>query len=127
MTLRNLPIRRKVNLVTILVSTSVLTLSALLFLAYDLVNYREQLTRDLAAQAAILADNCTAAMAAGDKASATRTLAALKAKPEIVRAVIYDTDGQVFAQFTGSTPSPASPGARARCGCPRRSSRGITA
>ena len=65
MTLRNLPIRRKVNLVTILVSTSVLTMSVVLFLAYELVNYREQLTRDLAAQAAILADNCTAAIAAG--------------------------------------------------------------
>ena len=108
MTLRNLPIRRKVNLLTILVSTSVLTLSAALFLAYDLVNYREQLTRDLAAQAAILADNCTTAFVAGDKASATTTLAALRAKPEVVRAVIYDTNDQVFAQFTGSTPSPST-------------------
>ena len=108
MTLGNLPIRRKVNLVTILVSTSVVTLSALLFLAYDLVNYREQLTRDLAAQAAILADNCTAAIASGDKDSATRTLAALKAKPEIVRAVIYDARDQVFAQFAGSSPPPAT-------------------
>ena len=105
MTLRSLSIRRKVNVVTILVSTSVLTLSALLFLAYDLVNYREQLTRDLAAQAAILADNCTAAMTAGDTASATKTLAALKAKPEVVRAVIYDSRDQVFAQFVGGTPS----------------------
>lgn len=105
MTLRNLPIRRKVNLVAILVSTSVLTLSAALFLAYDLVNYREQLTRDLSAQATILADNCTAALAFGDKASATQTLAALRAKPEVVRAVIYDANDRVFAQFTGSTPS----------------------
>ena len=105
MTLSNLPIRRKVNLVTILVSTSVLTLSALLFLAYDLVNYREQLMRDLSAQAAILADNSTAAMAAGDKATVTRTLAALRAKPEVARAVIYDTNDQVFAQFAGTAPS----------------------
>jgi signal transduction histidine kinase/DNA-binding response OmpR family regulator/HAMP domain-containing protein len=110
-TLGNLPIRRKVNLVTILVSTSVLTLSVVLFLAYDLVNYREQLSRDLAAQAAILADNCTAAIAAGDRDSATRTLAALKAKPEVARAVLYDIDGHVFAQFTGNTPSKASRGA----------------
>ena len=32
MTLRDLPIRRKLNLVTILVSTSVLTISVVLFL-----------------------------------------------------------------------------------------------
>ena len=111
MTLRDLPIRRKVNLVTILVSTSVLTISVVLFLAYDLVNYREQLTRDLAAQAAILADNCTAAIAVGDRVSATNTLAALKAKPEVVRAVLYDTNGEVFAQFNSSTPSTPSRGA----------------
>jgi signal transduction histidine kinase/DNA-binding response OmpR family regulator/HAMP domain-containing protein len=111
MTLANLPIRRKVNLVTIFVSTSVLTLAVVLFLAYDLVNYREQLSRDLAAQAAILADNCTAAIAAGDKGSASRTLAALKAKPEVARAVLYDIDGQVFAQFNGSTQSTPSRGA----------------
>jgi len=111
MTLSNLPIRRKVNLVTILVSTSVLALSALLFLAYDLVNYREQLTRDLSAQAAILADNSKAALAAGDRTAAERTLAALRAKPEIARAVLYDTNDRVFAQFAGTASAGQGTGA----------------
>ena len=96
------PIRRKVNLVAILVSTSVLAVSTALFLAYDLVNYRTQLQQDLSTQAAILGDNCTAALAFGDAAAAGQTLKALKARPEVLRAAIYDVNGSVVAQFDGS-------------------------
>ena len=98
------PIRRKVSLVAILVSTSVLTLSMVLFLAYDLLNYRTKLRHDLATQAAILGENTTAALAFGDASAAVQTLDALKQRPEVLRAVIYDVNGRAVAQFTG-TPS----------------------
>jgi signal transduction histidine kinase/DNA-binding response OmpR family regulator/HAMP domain-containing protein len=95
------PIRRKVNFVAILVSTSVLAVSTALFLTYDLANYRTQLRHDLSTQAAILGDNCTAALAFGDAAAAGQTLKALKARPEVLRAVIYDVNGRIVAQFSG--------------------------
>src|SRR5581483_2876909 len=89
MKLQNLSIKRKLMLITMLTSSVALLLSSASFLIYDLISFRHLLTQDLETQAQIIGYNSAAAMAFRDEPVATATLAALKAKEDIVAAVLY--------------------------------------
>jgi len=99
MKLQNLSIKRKLMLITMLTSSVALLLSSASFLIYDLISFRHLLTQDLETQAQIIGYNSAAAMAFRDEPVATATLAALKAKEDIVAAVLYTPDGKIFAQY----------------------------
>ena len=108
MKLQNLSIKRKLMLITMLTSSVALLLSSASFLTYDLISFRHLLTQDLETQAQIIGYNSAAAMAFRDEPVATATLAALKAKEDIVAAVLYTPDGKIFAQYVpGSKAAPA--------------------
>ncbi len=99
MKLQNLSIKRKLMLITMLTSSVALLLSSASFLIYDLISFRHLLTQDLDTQAQIIGYNSAAAMAFRDEPVATATLAALKAKDDIVAAVLYTPDGKIFAEY----------------------------
>jgi signal transduction histidine kinase/ActR/RegA family two-component response regulator len=100
-------IKRKLTLMTMLTSSIALVLSAASFLIYDLVSFRQQLTRDLMTQAEIISYNGSAAMAFNDERSANVVLAGLKAKDDVVSAVLFDADGKIFVSyFRDKTPVP---------------------
>ena len=108
MKLQNLSIKRKLMLITMLTSSVALLLSSASFLIYDLISFRHLLTQDLETQAQIIGYNSAAAMAFRDEPVATATLAALKAKEDIVAAVLYTPDGKIFAQYVpGGKAAPA--------------------
>jgi signal transduction histidine kinase/FixJ family two-component response regulator len=108
MKLQNLSIKRKLMLITMLTSSVALLLSSASFLIYDLISFRHLLTQDLETQAQIIGYNSAAAMAFKDEPVATATLAALKAKEDIVAAVLYTPDGKIFAQYVpGDKAAPA--------------------
>jgi len=99
MSLQNLSIRRKLILITMLTSSIALLLSSASFLIYDLISFRHLLTEDLTTQAEIIGYNSAAAMAFKDEPAATATLSALMVKGDIVAAVLYSPDGNMFAQY----------------------------
>ena len=99
MSLQNLSIRRKLILITMLTSSIALLLSSASFLIYDLISFRHLLTQDLTTQAEIIGYNSAAAMAFKDEPAATATLSALMVKGDIVAAVLYSPDGNMFAQY----------------------------
>ena len=99
MNLQNLSIKRKLMLITMLTSSVALVLLSASFLIYDFVSFRVFLTQDLSTQAEIIAYNTAAAMAFDTPADATDDLAALKAKNDIVAAVLYNSEGKVFAKY----------------------------
>ncbi len=108
MKLQNLSIKRKLMLITMLTSSVALLLSSASFLTYDLISFRHLLTQDLETQAQIIGYNSAAAMAFRDEPVASATLAALKAKDDIVAAVLYTPDGKIFAQYVpGGNTAPA--------------------
>jgi signal transduction histidine kinase/ActR/RegA family two-component response regulator len=110
MNLRNLSIKRKLTLIAMLTSSIALVLSSASFLIYDLVSFRKLLSQDLTTQAQIIAYNSAAALAFRDESAAKVTLSALTAKEDIVAAVLYTTDGRMFAHyFRSTTPAPALP------------------
>ena len=99
MNLQNLSIKRKLMLITMLTSSAALVLSSVSFLIYDLISFRRQLTTDLMTEAQIVSFNSGAAMAFKDESAASTTLAALKAKDDIVAAALYVPEGKLFARY----------------------------
>lgn len=99
MNLKNLSIKAKLLLITMLTSSVALVLLSASYLGYDLISFRHLLSEDLATQAEIIGYNSAAAMAFKDGSAATVTLTALKAKEDIVAAVLYSPNGKVFAKY----------------------------
>jgi methyl-accepting chemotaxis protein len=96
---RDIPIRQKLMVIIMSVTTSALVLSGLGIIAADSILFRAAMQRDISALAQIVADNSTAALAFEDPAAATQTLASLKARPHLVGACIFRPNGALFAQY----------------------------
>jgi two-component system NtrC family sensor kinase len=97
---RNLPIARKLMLISMLTSVAALLLACVAFLTYEQVAFRRETTRNLSITAQMAGFNCAAALTFNDVGSAEQTLKALGAQPHIVGACIYGADGKVFATFS---------------------------
>src|SRR6266404_8444819 len=108
MNLKDLSIKRKLMLITMLTSGVAVVLSSAGFLIYDLISFRNSLSQDLMTQADIIGYNSAAAMAFKDESAATVTLSALQAKEDIVSAVLYTRDGKIFAHYFNA-PAPGPP------------------
>ena len=100
MILQNVSIKRKLTLITMLTSSIALILSSVSFLIYDLVSFRHLLSQDLMTQAQIIGYNSAGAMEFKDEPAATATLSALTAKEDIVTAVLYKPNGEMFAHYS---------------------------
>jgi len=108
LTLRDTPIKQKLMVIIMLVTTAALLLSGLGIVVSDFILFRGYMQRDISTLGQIVADNTTAALAFDDPQTAIQTLATLKARPHLAAACIYRTDGAVFATYL-------RPGAEQRC------------
>jgi len=86
----------------VLTSSLAVALSLGSFLVYDLISFRQLLSQDLITQAQIISYNSAAAMAFKDVSAAEGTISALTAKADVVAAVLYTTDGKIFARYSRS-------------------------
>src|SRR5436190_13802966 len=93
------PIRQKLMLIIMGVTTAALSISALGSLISDFILFRGYLARDLNGLARLVADNSTAALSFADPAAAEETLSALRARPHLVTACIYRENGSLFATY----------------------------
>ncbi|HVU23919.1 MAG TPA: CHASE sensor domain-containing protein [Opitutus sp.] len=109
--LRDLPIRRKLTLVMLLVSAAALLLATGGFVAYDVARFRHELVDRTESLATVVGNNTTAALAFNDPSSAAETLAALRDEPHVVAAWVYDPAGKVFALYVRPGTSARPPGA----------------
>ncbi len=98
-TFRDVSIKRKLTTIIMLTSGAALLLACAAFVTYDLIIFRQSMTRNLTVLADIIGANCTAALSFDDQASAEETLAALSAEQHIVAASIFTKDGVRFATF----------------------------
>src|SRR5580765_4148570 len=79
----DLPIRRKLLVIIMLVTTAALAIAGLGLLISDYIFFRGYLESDLSGLALITADNTTAALSFDDPSAAEETLAALRARPHV--------------------------------------------
>lgn len=96
---RDLSIKHKLILLSVLASGSALIVACGAFVAYDLWTYQDAMVQKLSTQAKIVGYNSAAAIIFAEPVSATETLAALGAEPDILSAVIYTRDGKTFARY----------------------------
>jgi signal transduction histidine kinase len=111
--LRNIPIRRKVVLLIMLATGGALLLASAGLILTDRLRFRKEMTRDLQTLAEIIARNSTAAVSFRDPDAASETLTALTAKRSIVKAAIYQDNGNLLAVYQrdkGAAPPPSGPG-----------------
>ena len=97
--LQTLSIKQKLQLLIMLAVFAALTLNCGLFLAWDLVAFRDSKLADLNVLAKIIAGNNTAALSFNDSKSAEETLKILTVKPHLRAACIYDAKGKPFAHY----------------------------
>ena len=111
MAFKDLPIRRKLMTILLLVTGATLLLTCLAFIGYEYFSFRGAAVRNLATLGRIIANNSTAALAFDNRDDAQQVLGALRTEPQVVVAVLYDSHGALFARYPVKTPPvPAGPG-----------------
>jgi len=96
---RHYSIKKKLTWMTMLASGTALLLACGAVLAYEWITLREMLVQSLSTQADIVGYNSASAVLFDDSKVAEKTLAALRAKPQISSAGIYGRDGRPFAIY----------------------------
>ncbi|HXH49851.1 MAG TPA: ATP-binding protein [Terriglobia bacterium] len=96
---RDLPIKRKLILINTLTSIAALLVASAAFTSYEVITFRQKMTRDLEILAKIIATNSTAALMFNDKKGAEEILAALSAQSHIRMACVYSSEGRKFAGY----------------------------
>jgi len=109
MSLRNVPIRRKLMVMLLLTSVVVMLLMRGAFFAYEYFAFRQETTRQLSTLSEIIAANSTAALAFANEQDARETLSALRANRNVVAAALYDRQGHLFARYPDTLPVTAFP------------------
>ncbi len=109
MPLRNVPIRRKLMLIILMISTVVMLLMLGAFFTYEYVTFRSVTLQQLSTLGKMLAANSTAAVAFENREDASEILSALKAEGHVSVAALYDNNGRVFAQYPDTLTAGAYP------------------
>jgi signal transduction histidine kinase/HAMP domain-containing protein len=104
MKLQNTPIRRKLMMILMITSGVVLLLTCGAFFGYELLTFKDRTFQSLATLGEVIASNSTASLAFDNEADAAEVLSALKARPQIVAAALYDRNGKLFARYPATLP-----------------------
>jgi signal transduction histidine kinase/ActR/RegA family two-component response regulator len=106
---RDLPIRRKLLVMTLTSTTVALAFASGGFLGWDVLQFRTQARRDMLAQSAIVAENSGAPLTFGDDRVADQILGALRVRPSVEMACLYQRGGAVLTGYQRD-PGSACPG-----------------
>ncbi len=76
-----------------------LILTTLAFLAFEIMEFRKELVSKLLSLSAVVAENSISALDFNDRKSAETVLASVKHEPHILRVILYDRSGELFAEY----------------------------
>jgi signal transduction histidine kinase/CheY-like chemotaxis protein len=96
---RDLPIRRKLVIMTLASTAVALLIASGGFLVWDVLTFRAEIQRDINSQVRIITENAAPAMVFNDEVAAGETLAALKLRPRVVSGCLYAQDGRLLAAY----------------------------
>ncbi|TDU63187.1 HAMP domain-containing protein [Prosthecobacter fusiformis] len=97
--LHDIPIKRKLTIIIMSVSSAALLLACAVILMYERHAFRETMARDLAIMADTLDDNVASGLSFNDPESIEHTLSTLQANPIIMAACVYDVGGERVAEY----------------------------
>jgi len=96
---RDLPIRRKLMLITTLISGVALIVACALFTTYDYFAFRQLMVKELMTSADLIGANSTAAISFNDHDAAREALSSLRVNASIQSAEIHGPNGEEFAEY----------------------------
>jgi PAS domain S-box-containing protein len=102
---RQLRLRSKLILISLLTSAAALLLASAGFIANELQTFKDELNSRVASAAQMIGYNSASALSFNDAASAEETMEGLSAEPRIRTACIFDRDGAVFAVYPKDRPA----------------------
>ena len=108
---RDLPIRRKLRLLTLAPTVTALLLASIGFLVWDIVIQRREIREDVQAEAQVLPENLAASITFERPDELDGMLAVLKIRPHVRHACVYNLKGELYGRFarTGEPGCPAAP------------------
>src|SRR3989304_490803 len=96
---RNLSIKQKLTIITMLISIVALLFASVAFIIFDTISFRDDMSRDLAIFAKVIANNAAGVLEFQDKSAAEEILSSLSAHEHIITAALYEADGRVLAKY----------------------------
>lgn len=99
-------VRRRLLGVVLLTTGTAMLLAGIAMLASDLTAYRISLTTDIVTQADVVALSTGPALDFDDHEVASRNLTALRLRPAVLAAALYDRQGRLYAQYLRSGQNP---------------------
>ncbi len=96
---RDMPIKWKLIVITLVTSGTALLVASASFLTYDQVSFRRAMRGKVQTLARVIGENSTAAVSFGDTEVATRHLAALEQEPSVQSATLRDLRGSVVGSY----------------------------
>jgi len=97
--LRNIPIRRKLTIITMLTSGVALLLACVAFVVYEQVTFRRTMKAELSVLTDLFDDNVAPGLTFNDAKSIETTLNSLNAHSHILAAAVYDKTGLLVALY----------------------------
>jgi diguanylate cyclase (GGDEF)-like protein len=97
--IRDIPIRKKLTLLIVVISTVSLLLASVAFITSDRINTQQTVSDNLGTMADIIAANSSAALLFSDPVAAQETLSFLNSQQHIQAAAIYGQDEEEFASY----------------------------
>jgi len=105
---RDLSIRSKLLTGFMLTSLVALLITLAVLAFYDRQTYSEKMMRDVSVLAGVIGENAASSIVFNDPETAKSTLAALRAQPHITHALLFNSQGKVFAEY-GHGPADKTP------------------
>ncbi|MCK9199663.1 MAG: PAS domain S-box protein [Gallionella sp.] len=96
---RDAPIRHKLMLIGLLTTALALFSVSIILVARDWVNWRDKTVSEMNIYAALIGANAAPSIIFGDYDAATEVLQTLRGNPNIVDAVLFDREGEVFVRY----------------------------
>jgi methyl-accepting chemotaxis protein len=108
---RDVPLKRKLAIISLLSSGVALLLACTAFVTHELMTANDALVGDVTSAAAIIGHNSAAALTFDDPRSAADTMQSLSTQPGIIGAALYDREGRLFADYASGRDAFRPPGA----------------
>ena len=96
---RDMAIKRKLILITVISSSVALLLACIGFATYDTLNFRTVTRAKVATVAAMIGVNSSVALIFDDPETAGAILAALREEPQVLSGCLYDAREELFASY----------------------------
>ncbi|MCP4344999.1 MAG: response regulator [Desulfobacterales bacterium] len=98
--IKNVSIRLKLKIIILSVCGLVLVLTTFIFISSYIIEFRKNKAHELSGLAQVLGTGCVPALDFFDSDAAYARLGALKVKPDVSGARIFDHQGKIFATYT---------------------------